>query len=98
LTVRSALPAITQQEYRLPEGTGSVGANHLDTAREATMRKFLFSGAMLGALFGGVGVVQTTLRGPRDWRLILMWISWACSIAIAAGTIVKNAETHELEN
>lgn len=62
------------------------------------MRKFLFSGALLGALFGGVGVVRTTLNGPRDWRLILMWVAWACSIAIAAGTVVKNAETRELES
>jgi hypothetical protein len=62
------------------------------------MRKFLFSGAMLGAVFGGFSVLQATRRGPRDWRLLLMWISWGCSVAIAAGTIVKNAETHELEN
>lgn len=62
------------------------------------MRKFLFSTTMLSAIFGGVGTVQSTLRGPRDWRLILMWISWGLTIAIAAGTVVKNAQTHELED
>lgn len=61
------------------------------------MRKFLFSTSVLGAIFGGFGTLQTTLRGPRDWRLILMWVSWALTVAIAIGTVMKESETAELE-
>jgi hypothetical protein len=53
------------------------------------MRKFLFSGAVLSALFGGIGVAKATAQGPRDWRLILMWLSWGLSVAIAVGTVIE---------
>jgi hypothetical protein len=59
------------------------------------MRKFILNSSILGALFGGVGVVQATRNGPRDWRLILMWISWAATVAVAVGTVVE--ESKELE-
>ena len=59
------------------------------------MRKFIFSSSVLGALFGGVGVVQATRKGPRDWRLILMWVSWLATVAIAAGTVIE--DSNELE-
>ncbi len=61
------------------------------------MRKFIFSTTVLGAVFGGWSTVQATRRGPRDWRLILMWISWALTVAIAVGTVAENAKTQELE-
>ena len=60
------------------------------------MRKYLLNTSVLGSLFGAVGVIQATRRGPRDWRLILMWVSWACAVAIAVGTVVE--ETKELES
>ena len=63
------------------------------------MRKFIFSTSVLGSLFGGVGVVQATRNGPRDWRLILMWVSWGLTVAIAVGTVVKEAQTqNELDD
>ena len=55
------------------------------------MRKFLFSSSVISALFGGWSTLQTTRRGPRDWRLLLMWVSWALSVAIAVGTVVNEA-------
>ncbi|TQL47495.1 hypothetical protein FB562_0558 [Homoserinimonas aerilata] len=61
------------------------------------MRKFIFSSTMLSAIFGGLGTVQATARGPRDWRLILMWISWGLTVAIAAGTVIKNTQERENE-
>ena len=62
------------------------------------MRKFLFNTTLLSALFGGWGTVQATRRGPRDWRLILMWVSWLATVAIAVGTVVKESQTgNELE-
>ena len=59
------------------------------------MRKFIFSTSVLGSLFGGVGVVQATRNGPRDWRLILMWVSWLATVAIAVGTVIEDSK--ELE-
>lgn len=61
------------------------------------MRKFLFNFSVLSSLFGAVGVVQATRRGPRDWRLILMWIAWAINVAIAVGTVAENSRERELE-
>ena len=53
------------------------------------MRKFILNTSVLSSLFGAVGVIQATRKGPRDWRLILMWVGWACSVAIAVGTVVE---------
>ncbi|WP_127793782.1 hypothetical protein [Agromyces sp. LHK192] len=61
------------------------------------MRKYLFSGAVISAIFSGVGVLRATTAGPRDWRLVLMWISWAASLAIAIGTVAEEARDGELE-
>lgn len=61
------------------------------------MRKFMFSTHVLGAVFGGWSTVQATRKGPRDWRLILMWVSWAITVALAIGTVAENQKTHELE-
>lgn len=62
------------------------------------MRKFLFSGSVISALFGGLGILRATRQGPRDWRLALMWLGWACTLAIAIGTVAKKAEAaNELE-
>jgi hypothetical protein len=60
------------------------------------MRKYLFSGAVIAAILGGIGVIRTTLTGPRDWRLLLMWISWAASLAIAIGTVSDESKRAEL--
>lgn len=63
------------------------------------MRKFLFSTNVLGAVVGVWGVAQATRRGPRDWRLIAMWVSWALTVAVAIGTVAKEAQTgNELED
>jgi hypothetical protein len=61
------------------------------------VRKFIFSTTVLGALFGGLSTLKATRRGPRDWRLALMWISWAMAVAVAIGTVKKNAQTNELK-
>jgi len=60
------------------------------------MRKYLFSGAVIAAILGGIGVIRTTFAGPRDWRLLLMWISWAASLAIAIGTVSDESKRAEL--
>lgn len=55
------------------------------------MRKFLFNTSILSAVFGVWGLAQATRKGPRDWRLILMWVSWGLTVAIAVGTVAKQA-------
>jgi hypothetical protein len=60
------------------------------------MRKYLFSGAVLGSIFGAIGVIRSTISGPRDWRLILMWVSWAATLAIAIGTVAEESKRDEL--
>ncbi|MGV8876811.1 MAG: hypothetical protein ACOH1K_04815 [Rhodoglobus sp.] len=63
------------------------------------MRKYLLNGTLLSAIAGGWGTFQATRNGPRDWRLILMWISWGLAVAIAVGTIVKDVNgSDELES
>jgi len=61
------------------------------------VRKFIFSGTVLSALFGGWSTVQATRKGPRDWRLALMWAVWGLTVAIAVGTVLKEQDIDELE-
>jgi hypothetical protein len=63
------------------------------------VRRFIFNTTLLSAIVGGWGTVQSTRKGPRDWRLILMWISWGATVAIAVGTIVEQSRNdNELED
>lgn len=59
------------------------------------MRKFLFNASVLGALFGGISALRATLRGPRDWRLILVWLGWGIAVTLAVADVV--AESKEAE-
>ena len=61
------------------------------------MRKFIFSGTVLSALFGGLSTVQATRKGPHDWRLALMWVSWGITVAIAVGTVIKDSQDGDLD-
>jgi len=55
------------------------------------VRKFIFSSSVISAMFSGWSTLQMTRQGPRDWRLALMWVSWALSLAIAIGTVLDEA-------
>ncbi len=59
------------------------------------MRKFLLNTSVLSAAFGALGLAKTTKRGPRDWRLILLWLSWGATLAIAIGTVIENSRDAE---
>jgi hypothetical protein len=56
------------------------------------VRKFLFNGAVISALFSGFSALRATRSGPRDWRLALLWVAWAASTAIAVGNVRDNAQ------
>ena len=62
------------------------------------MRKFIFNASVLGAIFGGFSALRATLRGPRDWRLILVWLGWGISLALAIANVAKESKDAELEN
>jgi len=59
------------------------------------MRKYLLSPAVLGAVVGAWGPIQASRKGPRDWRLALMWVSWGISLAVAVGTVVEEQRAIE---
>jgi hypothetical protein len=60
------------------------------------MRKFIFNGAVLGAVFGAWSVIQTTRNGPRDWRLVLSWVSWALTLVLAISSTVSDSREAEV--
>ena len=62
------------------------------------MRKFILNGSIISAIFGGFSTIQATRKGPNDWRTVLMWVSWGATLAIAIGTVIKQANNTELES
>lgn len=50
------------------------------------MRKYV-TAAMFGTALGLTRLAWRTTRGPRDTRLALSWIAWACAAAMTADTI-----------
>lgn len=62
------------------------------------MRKFIFSGSIISAVFGGISAFRATKDGPRDWRTVLLWVSWGATIATAIGTVIIDARQAELED
>jgi hypothetical protein len=59
------------------------------------VRKFIFNGSILSAVFGGISAFRATKKGPRDWRTALLWISWAATLASAVGTVIIDAKHAE---
>lgn len=59
------------------------------------MRKYILNGAVLSAVFSAWGVVSATKKGPRDWRLALMWASWGISVAIAVGSVLEESKERD---
>ena len=62
------------------------------------MRKFIFNGTVISAVFGGISAFRATREGPRDWRTVLLWVSWAATLASAVGTVIIDAKHAELED
>ncbi len=59
------------------------------------MRKFIFNTSVLSALFGVFGPIKSTRNGPRDWRLVLLWVIWSATVAIAVGTVIEKSRDAE---
>ena len=60
------------------------------------MRKFIFNSHVLGALIGAWSLIQQSRKEDRDWRTVLMWISWLLSLIIAIGTVVIESKQAEI--
>ena len=59
------------------------------------VRKFIFNASIITTLVGGIGTIRATAAGP-PWRLILMWVSWLATLAVAIGTVIE--DNRELED
>jgi hypothetical protein len=68
-----------------------------DNYQGVSVRKFIFNGSILSAVFGGISAFRATKQGPRDWRTALLWVSWAATLASAIGTVIIDARAAELE-
>jgi len=56
------------------------------------MRKYLFNGAVISAAIGLWTTIQSSKSGPRDWRIPLMWINAAISLALAVGAVLQESK------
>ena len=56
------------------------------------MRKYILNSSIISSVIGAFSVIQTTRKGPRDWRLILMWVSWGITLALAVGSVLESDE------
>ena len=60
------------------------------------MRKYLFSGAIIAALFGALGLLPRTIKGPRNAQLLVAWAGWAIGMVAAVLAVRdESAETSE---
>jgi hypothetical protein len=60
------------------------------------MRKYILNIPVLSAAASFIGLAKTTKSGPRDWRLILMWVGALAALGIAVGTVIeKNQEAED---
>ncbi|WP_437584676.1 hypothetical protein ACSAGD_05260 [Paramicrobacterium sp. CJ85] len=57
------------------------------------MRKYLLNSGVLGSIFSGWSLLQSTKDSPRDWRLALLWLGWLSSVALSIGVVAQDAET-----
>lgn len=61
------------------------------------MRKYLFNAGVLGSIVGAWPVLKATRQGPRDWRLILTWVAWLATFAVAIAA-VRDESAEALES
>ena len=54
------------------------------------VRKYILNSSIIGSVIGGFSAIQATRKGPRDWRLILLWVSWAITVALAVGSVMQD--------
>lgn len=56
------------------------------------MRKFITSGAMISSAMSFFTTLRQTKTQRRRWKTVLMWISWALSVAIAVAAVLDERD------
>jgi hypothetical protein len=56
------------------------------------VRKYILNTKVLNALFSAFVISRANRGLPRDWRTILIWISWGLAVAIAIGGVLEEAK------
>lgn len=56
------------------------------------MRKYLLNGSIISAVFGAISTIRTTKNNPKDWRTVVVWVSWGCSLALAVGSVIRESD------
>lgn len=62
------------------------------------MRKYLLNGSIISALVSGWSSVKTSKTGPKDWRVVLTWVAWGLTLAVAIGTVYYQSQEAEFED
>lgn len=52
-----------------------------------TLRKYLFNGAIISAVFSGISAFRQQRNAPTDWRTYLTWVAWLLTLIVAFGTV-----------
>lgn len=50
--------------------------------------RYLFSTGLVAAISAGVSLLRGTRDEPITWRLVLSWLSWGITLALAIGAVV----------
>lgn len=61
------------------------------------MRKYLLNWGVVSTALGVISVIQTTRNGPRDWRVLLAWASWALSLTLVVVTVHDRSKELETD-
>ena len=52
-----------------------------------SLRKYLFNGAIISAIIGGVSALRQQRKGDTDWRTALTWLAWGLTLVVAIGSV-----------
>ncbi|GAA3596969.1 hypothetical protein GCM10022198_21310 [Klugiella xanthotipulae] len=52
-----------------------------------SISKYILNGGIIGSAVSLVSTIKKTENSPRDWRTILTWVIWGCTLAIAIGSV-----------
>ncbi len=59
------------------------------------MRKYLFSGALLGAILSIFGPIRVTTSGARRGRVLLVWLAWLATVAAAVIAVQEDSRDRD---
>lgn len=66
--------------------------------KEVTVRKYFMNGSIISAIVSGFSTLKSTKSGPNDWRIVLSWVAWALTLAVAVGTVHYQSKDAEFED